>query len=106
MRRLEVEYVNASCALLRGYGSRDLVVEIRRKAPVWATRDRAWVVQPSTARDVIALAERRGYEICVSGDQETKGSKEPFVHKQLTPGFKGSKEPLKSETSDPAGGLW
>ena len=63
-RRIEVEYLTRSCALVRGYGSRDLVQSRLNRLPVWSSRSRGWVVQP-TADDVIALAEDRGYQVVV-----------------------------------------
>lgn len=65
-RRLEVAFVNDSCAHVRGYGSRELLTDLRGRAPVWSTRSRAWVCQPGTARDLIAVAEARGYQVAIS----------------------------------------
>ncbi len=65
-RVLQVEFVNDSCTLIRGPQSRELIMEITRKAPVWAVRDRAWVAQPHTARDVVAVAEMRGYDVVIA----------------------------------------
>lgn len=95
MKRLEVEFVNSSCALLRGYGARDLVVELKKRPPVWATRDRAWVVQPDTARDIIAAAEAGGWEVLISGAR-------PLTPvKAFTP---AAGEEFSS--ADPGAGLW
>ena len=66
VRRLEVEFFNASCAYVRGHGSRELITERTGRAPVWATRSRAWVCQPPMARDLIAVAESRGYDVIVT----------------------------------------
>ena len=66
-RRLEVEFTSPSCALVRGYGSRELIVDMVGRAPVWATLSRGWVVQPSKVRDLIAAAESRGYEVTTIG---------------------------------------
>lgn len=94
MRRLEVEFVNDSCALLRGYGSRDLVVELKSRPPVWATRDRAWVVQPATAHDVIALAESRNVEVFITGGPpQTRSSSEDHLADS-------------DKCLDPGGALW
>lgn len=49
-----------------GYGSRDLIVELRGRPPVYNSRTRAWCVQGSTARDIIAAAEARGYDVVVT----------------------------------------
>lgn len=64
-RLLQVAFPTAapSCAYLRGFGARELVTEIRGRAPVYGTRVRAWAVQPQTARDVIAVAEARGWRV-------------------------------------------
>lgn len=62
-RRIEIERVNASLALVRGYGSRDLLKDLTRSVPVWATRDRAWVTQPHRVADLCALAESRGFVV-------------------------------------------
>jgi hypothetical protein len=68
-RRIEVEFVNASCAYVRGYGSREILTDLRGRPPVYARLSRAWCCLPSTARDVIAIAESRNYLVVVSGDQ-------------------------------------
>lgn len=65
MKRIEVERVTRSCTYVRGYGSRDLVVEVTGRQPVWARTDRAWVVQPHRVPDLIAMAEHRGYQVTV-----------------------------------------
>jgi hypothetical protein len=73
-RRLRIEFTAPSCALVRGYGSREMISELRNgRPPVWATRDRAWVIQPSTARDLIAVAESRGYDITITGSARPVG---------------------------------
>lgn len=73
-RRLEVEFVNDSCAYVRGYGSRELLVDIRGRAPVWSTLSRAWVTVPQTARDIVAVAESRGYDVTVTdGERQDPG---------------------------------
>lgn len=58
-RILQYCYVNRWLALIRGYGSRDLIIETTGHPPVWLPRFRAWVAQPSTMRDALALAESR-----------------------------------------------
>jgi hypothetical protein len=68
---LTITFETPSCALVRGYGSRELLTELRGGRPLgWATRSRAWVTQPSTAKDLIAVAEMRGYDIVIEGEQE------------------------------------
>ncbi len=64
MRRLTVQPVSPALTYLSGYGSRELITEARNgRPPCWSILGRAWCVQPSTAGDVIALAETRGFEI-------------------------------------------
>lgn len=48
-------------AYLKGFGSRELIIDVRRRAPLWAVRHRAWCLMPSSLADVIAFAETRGY---------------------------------------------
>lgn len=56
-----------SCAVVSGYGSRELITELRGRPPVWSTLSRGWVVQPQTARDLIAICEARGYDVVLEG---------------------------------------
>lgn len=90
-RSIEVDYETPSCALVRGYGSRDLVMKVTKRTPVWATLSRGWVVQPNTADDVIAIAEERGYLVTVV-DQRPR----PARVAPATPG----------DPADPGRGLW
>lgn len=62
-RRLTVTFVTRSHAVLRGYGSRALIEELRGHPPVWSSTYRGWHCQPKTARNVVALAEMRGYQV-------------------------------------------
>lgn len=66
MKRLEVQLVSPSCAYVSGYGARELITELKGRPPVWSSLGRAWVVQPCTARDVIAVAESRRYLVTVT----------------------------------------
>lgn len=50
-----------------GYGSRELYVELRRRPPVFNVRTRRWTAQITTARDLVALAESRGWAVVVNG---------------------------------------
>lgn len=54
-------------SLVRGYKAREIVEEVTSRPPVWMSRLRGWSVQERTARDVVAVAERRGYDITVIG---------------------------------------
>ena len=62
-RLLQAAFVAPSCAYVRGWGSRELLTEVRGREPVWGARVRAWVTQPHTARDLIAVAEERGFRV-------------------------------------------
>jgi hypothetical protein len=65
-RRLEVEFLTPSCAHVRGYGSRDLLTELRGRAPVRGTLAKAWVTQPHVARDLLAICQARGIDVDVT----------------------------------------
>lgn len=65
-RRLEVVLINDNCAYVSGYGSREMITELRKRPPVWSSLGRAWVTTPRTALDVIAVAEMRHYEVAVT----------------------------------------
>ncbi len=65
-RRIEVEFVTPSAAYVRGYGTREMLTELRGRPPVWSSRGRAWSVQPVTARDLLAIAQSRGIETVVT----------------------------------------
>ena len=67
-RSLSVTFVNANMATVSGYGSHDLLVELRHRRPVWSSISRAWATTPRTARDLIAIAESRGYVVSVEHD--------------------------------------
>lgn len=69
-RVLHVCFVNDSCAYLRGYGSRELLTELRGRPPMYGTRVRAWHTQPQTARDAIAVAESRRWPVEVIGEEQ------------------------------------
>lgn len=73
MRRrvLEVEFDGVG-SLMRGHGSRELIAEVVGRPPVWRTLAHGWSVQEHTARDVVALAEERGYDIVILGPLATR----------------------------------
>ncbi|MFT4010882.1 MAG: hypothetical protein QM655_12670 [Nocardioidaceae bacterium] len=68
-RQIMVTFETESCAYVRGHGARELLIDLKGRAPVWGTIARAWCVQAKTARDVIALAEARGYDIVVTREE-------------------------------------
>ena len=65
-RVLEAE-LNGCASLVKGPGSRELVIEVSGRAPVWSSVRRGWSLQEHTARDVIAAAEARFYDIVITG---------------------------------------
>lgn len=65
-RVLEVEIAGYG-SLVRGYGSRDLVMSVTGRAPAWSRIRRGWSVQESTARDVVAAAEVQNYDVVITG---------------------------------------
>lgn len=65
-RKIYVRF-GAKWAEVRGHGSREMYVELRGRAPVWVASSRSWSLTTKTALDMIALAERRGYEVEISG---------------------------------------
>jgi hypothetical protein len=65
--RYAVVFVNPNCAYVSGYGSRELLTDLRGgRPPVWSSIGRAWVTTSTTAGDFIAIAERRGAVVEVS----------------------------------------
>lgn len=65
-RSLTVNFVNANMATVAGYGSREMLTELKGRPPVWSSISRGWAVQPRTARDLIAVAESRRYEVVIT----------------------------------------
>jgi hypothetical protein len=74
-RVLEVEIESRHCARLRGYGSRALIMELKQRPPLWSPLAHAWTVSERTARDVVALAETRGYNIVVVGPRTAEAQR-------------------------------
>jgi hypothetical protein len=70
-RHIEIRFVSPSCALVTGYGTREMLTELTGRPPVWGTVSRGWVVQPHRARDLIAILEHRGgYDVTVTNEAE------------------------------------
>ncbi|MEP7738112.1 hypothetical protein ABKW28_10705 [Nocardioides sp. 31GB23] len=65
--RFEVVYVNRNMAVVRGYGSREALIELGGK-PVWSMLSHGWVTTPRRASDLIARLEARGAVVNVSED--------------------------------------
>lgn len=56
-------------AEFRGYGSREMYVSLFRRGPVFNTRTRRFSTVPDRARDLVALAETRGYDVVVTAGE-------------------------------------
>ncbi len=69
-RHVRIVLVNQNLAVASGWGSRDLLTELRGRAPAWSNRPRGWAIQPTTARDLVALAELRGYDVTITSAPE------------------------------------
>ena len=68
-RRVLTVVIGGYWAEFSGYGSREMYVSLRGRPPVFNTRSRRWVTVPDRARDLVALAESRGYDVVVrAGD--------------------------------------
>ncbi|MCW2736101.1 hypothetical protein [Nocardioides sp.] len=65
-RVLEVEFAGVG-SLVRGYGSRDIVISVTGRAPLWSSVRRGWSLQESSARDVVAAAEALNYDVVITG---------------------------------------
>ncbi|UDY22398.1 hypothetical protein [Nocardioides sp. Kera G14] len=63
---LRVHFEGRAFALVSGYGSREMLTELRGRAPMWSTIRKAWTTTPKTARDLIAMAEARGRRVVIS----------------------------------------
>ena len=63
MKRVEVEFVTPACAYVRKYLTGEMFTELGGRPPVWSSLARAWVTQPHVARDLLAVAESRGYDV-------------------------------------------
>ena len=73
MRRrvLEVEMAGHA-SVVRGPGARELVILVTGRAPVWVSRAHGFSVQAATAKDVVAAAEVRNYDVVVTGPRSAK----------------------------------
>lgn len=64
MKRLEI--LLGSCwAEAKGYKARELLIDVGAR-PTYVARRKAWNTTPRYARDAVALAERRGYDVMIS----------------------------------------
>lgn len=73
MRRrvLEVE-LDGVASVVRGPGSRELVVHMTGRPPVWLPSRGGWSVQERTARDVVAAASVRNFDVVITGPRSSR----------------------------------
>ena len=55
-----------------GYRSRELVEQIAGRPPMWLSLRRAWSTSEETARAVVVLAERAGYDVVIVGPRTNR----------------------------------
>jgi hypothetical protein len=94
---LEVELCGPG-SLVRGFGSRELVEEITGRPPVWIPRLRGWSCQERTARNVVALAESKNYDVVITGPRTRKA--------HLFAVLSAAPPPRNHDLTDPGSGLW
>ena len=70
MKRRVLTVVLGDCwAEFSGPNARAMYVSLRGRPPVYNTRTRRWCTVPDRAKDLVALAETRGYDVVVrAGD--------------------------------------
>lgn len=94
---LEVEFCGPG-SLVRGYRSRELIEEIVGRPPVWIPRLRGWSCQERTARNVVALAESKHYDVVITGPKTRKA--------RLFAILEAAPPPRNLDLADPGCGLW
>lgn len=61
-RLIQAVYVNRNAAYLRGFGSRDLLMECNGgRPPLFGSRLRAWYGTPEVVTEALARADSRGW---------------------------------------------
>ncbi|WP_214055973.1 hypothetical protein [Nocardioides aquaticus] len=85
-------------SILRGRGSREILIQITGRAPVWVASARGWSCQERSARSSIALAEHLGYDIEVIGRRSARARAIDALLAAPAPRF--------PEQADPGGGRW
>lgn len=96
-RVLRVE-LNRHASLVSGHGAHELIRETTGRLPVWLSRLRAFSAQEDTARDVIALAERLGYDVEITGRRSGR--------ERALAALLAAPVPRLPERADPGNGSW
>jgi hypothetical protein len=68
-RRVLTIVLGDNWAEFAGPNVRALYVSLVGRPPVYNTRTRRWVTVPKRARDLVALAESRGYDVVVTASE-------------------------------------
>lgn len=68
-RRVLTVVLGDNWAEFSGYGSREMYVSLAGRPPVYNSRTRRWVTVPKRARDLVALAETRHYDVVVTASE-------------------------------------
>jgi hypothetical protein len=67
-RLLEFEFESRYCVRVRGDNARALIMEVTGgKVPCWSSKARAFTIGERRARDLVGLAEVRGYAVTITG---------------------------------------
>jgi len=109
-RLLRVE-LNRHASIVRGPGAWKLIEETTGRRPVWMPRLKGFSVRETTARDVIAAAERLGYDVEVTGPRAAAEAVPPTSRvESVLSEFKALDNPRSPEDADPLplaeGFLW
>lgn len=95
-RLLRVE-LNRHASLVSGHGAYELIRE-QNGHPVWISTLRGFSVQEATARDLIAMAELRGYDVEITGPRARR--------QRLLDALMAAPAPRFPEQADPGASLW
>ena len=72
-RHVEAEIYNKYAVFVRGHGTRDALVAVVGKAPVWSTQRRAWVCSERTFRErLLPHLEHLNYSVTITGPRATR----------------------------------
>ena len=97
-RVIEVAFESRYCVRVRGDNVRGLIMELTNgKVPCFSSVAKAYTIGERRARDLIALAEARSYDVVITGPRapavERRRAAEPPVEPPV-------------EVPDPGAGLW
>lgn len=61
--RITVTFEGPHAATVAGWRGRELLEELTGRAPLWMPLRGGWYTRPKTARDLIAVCEKRGWNV-------------------------------------------